>query len=71
MGIQRVTPRQSLILLASGATLTTLGLFLLFGPWALVCAGAVVVGVALLWPDPPEPTPEEIQEAVRKALGQS
>lgn len=64
-----MTPAQSLAALAVGVALLVSGLTVLFGGWALVGCGAVLVVVALLLPDRGQPTDEQVAEAVRKALG--
>lgn len=40
-----------LYLLAAGLTLIVVGLIVLFGPWAAVGSGAVLIVLGLLWPE--------------------
>lgn len=47
------------------------GLTWWLGPIALAACGLALVAAALLMPDRSEPVPEQIAEAVRKALEQS
>lgn len=60
--------RLSLVVLAVAYALLTAALTWLFGPYGLLGCSVVLGAVALVWPDRTEPTPEQIAEAVRKAL---
>jgi hypothetical protein len=58
-----VTPAQGFLALVVGLLFTVAGLVRLFGPWALVGSGVVIVALALLVPVK-ERSAEPVDEAV-------
>lgn len=64
-----MTPAQSLVLLGAGVLCFVAGLTWWLGPIALTVCGLLLAAGALLIPHP-DPTPDEVAEAVRKALSQ-